>query len=226
MPDIFSLRSKLQELLSRPAYTLLLHRNNQFAKPGADRVTPESVADRIAAYLCESRPLLDPIEIVELSGPRELYRIHDGGERFVSRGRLTAQTLGASWNERGVFEVIWKATEKLRENPELRRKQFLEFVRSANFVLTDWNAMTRVVCMTVPSGSPVVVARGLGDWKAMKTPENTLRPGGGLPIRTVHDVIREGMMPLPGLVQCVVPLINGMWVQPVEPTSTKWPFAT
>ena len=47
----------------------------------------------------------------------------------------------------------------------------------SHVVLPEWNDMTYVVCMTVPAGASVVVARGRGSWKAMKTPAGKLRPG-------------------------------------------------
>jgi hypothetical protein len=86
--------------------------------------------------------------------------------------------------------------------------------------------MTFMVCMTVPSGRSVVAARGRGNWKAMKTAANKARPGNAGSIHTAADVLREGMMPTPGLAQCSVPLIDDMWIQPVDPKSKKWPFAT
>ena len=87
--------------------------------------------------------------------------------------------------------------------------------------------MTFIVCMTVPSGGSVVAARGRGCWKAMKTPAEMPRPMGRGPIHTADDVLRvEKIMPIEGLVQCFVPLLDDMWIQPVDAKSPKWPFAT
>jgi hypothetical protein len=219
MPDPHRIRRELQELLSRPVYSWLFAKANQFSKPGTNPITPQSVADRTADYLWQKNPLLDPVEILELRGPSELYRTHDGGARRDSAG-----TLGRSWIERSVLEIIWTGTAKYQGDD--RRKRFLEFVRSANFVLPEWNDMTSIVCMTVPSGGSVVAARGRGNWKAMKTAATKPRPGGAGSIYTAADVLREGMMPTPGLAQSIVPLIDDMWIRPVDPKSNKWPFAT
>ena len=83
--------------------------------------------------------------------------------------------------------------------------------------------MTLMVCMTVPSGRSVVAARGRGNWKAMKTAANKARPGNAGSIHTAADVLREGMMPTPGLAQCIVPLIDDMWIQPVHPSRRNGP---
>ena len=219
MPDPQRIRRETQELLSRPAYSLLFAKANQFSKPGTDPITPQSVAERTADYLWHKNPLLDPVEIVELRGRTELYRTHDGGARTDS-----ARTLGRSWIERSVLESVWTGTAKYQGSD--RRKRFLEFVRSANFVLPEWNDMTFMVCMTVPSGRSAVVARGRGNWKAMQTAANKPRPGSAASIHTAADVLREGMMPIPGLAQCIVPLIDDMWILPVNPKSNNWPFAT
>jgi hypothetical protein len=183
MPDPHRIRRELQELLSRPVYSLLFAKANQFSKPRTNPITPQSVADRTADYLWQKNPLLDPVEILELRGPSELYRTHDGGARRDSAG-----TLGRSWIERSVLEIIWTGTAKYQGDD--RRKRFLEFVRSANFVLPEWNDMTSMVCMTVPSGRSVVVARGRGNWKAMKTAATKPRPGGAGSIYTAADVLR------------------------------------
>jgi hypothetical protein len=219
MPDPHRTSRELQALLSKPEYAGLIRKQNQFGKPGGAPLTPQSIADRTAKYLFENNPLMDPVEIVPLRGRAEFYRTHDGGARVDS-----ARTIGRSWIERSVFEQIWKGTAKLQG--KAREDMFLEFVRTANFVLPEWNDMTYVVCMTVPAGASVVVARGRGSWKAMKTPAGKLRPGGAGSIKTVDDVLREGMMPMPGLPQCVLPLIDDMWIQPVDRHSPRWPFAS
>ncbi len=185
MPDTHRIRREIHELLSRPAYSLLFAKANQFSKPGTNPITPQSVAERTADYLWHKNPLLDPVEIVELRGRTELYRTHDGGARTDS-----ARTLGRSWIERSVLESVWAGTAKCQGND--RRRRFLEFVRSANFVLPEWNGMTFMVCMTVPSGRSAVAARGRGNWKAMRTAANKPRPGNVGSIHTVADVLREG----------------------------------
>lgn len=86
--------------------------------------------------------------------------------------------------------------------------------------------MTFMVCMTVPSGRSAVAARGRGNWKALRTAANKPRPGNVGSIHTVADVLREGVMPIPGLAQCIIPMIDDMWIQPVDAKSNKWPFAT
>jgi len=101
----------------------------------------------------------------------------------------------------------------------------MEFLRTANFVLPEWNDMLQIAYMAVPAGASVVVARGLGSWKAMRTPMTRPRPGGAPSITTAGDVMSvAGMVPIPGTVQCVVPLFNDMWVNQVARLSPNWPF--
>ena len=127
--------------------------------------------------------------------------------------------------ERSVVETIWKATSKY---PAAERPgSFMDFMRTSNFVLPEWNKMLFVVCMTVPAGSNVVVLRGRGDWKAMRTRAVDPRHQKGTALHTAADVMKhEKMMPIPGLPQCVVPLLNDLWIQPVNPNSSKWPLYT
>ncbi len=218
MPDPHRVKSELQALLSRAQYTSIFHHRNEFAKPGGKADTPESIATKTADYLWKQHPLLDPVEIIELRGPVELYRAYDGGIRKGSAG-----TLGRSWVERQVAETIWEATAKYKG--EERRKWYMEFLRTANFVLPEWNGMLELAYMLVPSGASVVVARGRGNWKAMRTPRGATRPGGLPGIGTAASVLTAaGMVPIPGTVQCVVPLFNDMWVNQVSRLATTWPF--
>jgi len=220
MPDPHRIKNELQALLSRPQFASLFFHRNQFAKPGSAPDTPEGIAARTADYLLKNNPLLDPVEIVELKGPQELYRAYDGGVRRGSAG-----TLGRSWFERSVAEAIWNATAKYQG--EDRRKWYMEFLRTANFVLPEWNDMLQIAYMAVPSGASVVVARGRGNWRAMRTPPGQTRPGGAASITNTGDVMSSaGMMPIPGTVQCVVPISNDMWVNQISRLSPKWPFVS
>jgi hypothetical protein len=150
----------------------------------------------------------------------ELYRAYDGGVRKGSAG-----TLGRSWFERSVAEAIWKATDKYKNDD--RQKWYMEFLRTANFVLPEWNDMREIAYMAVPSGTSVVVVRGRGNWRAMRTPPGKARPGGAPSIASASDVMAGvGMMPIPGTVQCIVPLFNDMWINQLSRVSPKWPFLT
>lgn len=218
MPDPHRIKSELQALLSRPQYASMFSHRNQFAKPGSTADTPAGIAERTADYLFKNNPLLDPVEILELRGPLELYRAYDGGVRKGSAG-----TLGRSWFERSVAETIWQATARFEGDD--RRKWYMEFLRTANFVLPEWNDMLQIAYMAVPAGASVVVARGRGSWRAMLTPPGKSRPGGLPGIAAAGDVMSNaGMMPIPGTVQCVVPLFNDMWVNQISRLSPRWPF--
>ncbi len=218
MPDPHRIKGELQSLYARPQFSSLFVHRNQFRKPTTPPDTPESVATQAGNYLWKNNPLLDPVEILELRGPVELYRAHDGASRFHSAG-----TLGRSWIERSVAETIWKGTAQYTGQD--RFKWYMEFMRTANFVLPEWNSMLQIACMNVPAGASVVVARGRGSWKAMRTPAGATRPGGAGPIRTPADVMNNaGMMPIPGVVQLFVPLWNDNWIQPVNYPSSTWPF--
>lgn len=218
MPDPHRIKGELQALLSRPQFTSLFLHRNQFRKPGTPSDTPEQVATQTADYLLRNNPLLDPVQILELKGPVQLYRAYDGGVRRGSAG-----TLGRSWFERSVGKAIWDATAKY--DAKDRQNWYMEFLRTANFVLPEWNEMLQIACMAVPAGASVVVARGRGNWKAMRTTPGKSRPGGS--IATADDVMHNlGMMPMPGTVQCVVPLFNDNWIQQVSRNTPRWPFLT
>lgn len=218
MPDPHRIRSELQALLSLPQFSSIFFHRNQFAKPGSLPDTAETIAVQTANYLWEKKPLLDPVEVVVLRGPLELYRAYDGGVRKGSAG-----TLGRSWFERSVAETIWQGTAKY--SGEDRRKWYMEFLRTANFVLPEWNDMLQIAYMSVPSGASVVVARGRGNWRAMRTPPGKTRPGGAPGIVNAPDVMTAaGMMPIPGMVQCIVPLFSDMWVNQISRNSPRWPF--
>ena len=101
-----------------------------------------------------------------------------------------------------------------------------DFLRASNFILPEWNDMTHLACMKVPAGNVIAAARGRGDWRAMITRTHEPRPDGAQPITSADDVIRQGMMPIPGTQQYLVPLWNDMWVQPVPRQSPRWPFVS
>jgi hypothetical protein len=220
MPDPHRIKNELLALLSSPHYTSLLHHRNQFRDPKKPPDTPDSLAAATSEWIFRNNPLLNPVEVLELRGYVELYRAHDGRS-----GRKTAGTLGGSWVERSVVDSIWKATAM--QQGKAREDRFMEFMRTANFVKPEWNSMLFIACMAVPVGNSVVVVRGRGNWKAMRTPLGPPSPGAPPGIRTPDDVMRNlGMMPIPGTTQCVVPLYNDNWVQPVPKGTAKWPFLT
>jgi len=253
MPNQHRIEDELRMILSKPWYKSWFDHKNEFRKPLATKkdgsrtptplMTPDSVATWAASAIVNGKLLLDPIEVVEIHGYTELYRAHDGKKTLddaANMGRKdfplkgSAGTLGICWFERTVALPIWKASKKF-EHP---RAQYIDFLRSANFVRTDWNAMTDIVCMTVPQGARVPVIRGRGDWRAMKTPNRELyapagaplkpRPANAPPIyRTPLDIENKlGMVALPGTVQCVVPLFNDLWVHQVPTSLEHWPFIT
>jgi hypothetical protein len=227
MPDPDRTRGEFEALLSRGQYASIFHHRNEFRKPTDAPQTAASLSAAVAKYLWQSNALLNPVEVVELKGPLELYRAHDGGSKISSRDKngkpkLSAGTLGWCWFDRSLAESAWLATSKFPD--PIRRKWYFEFLRTTNFVLPEWNSMLHLVCMDVPPGASVVVARGRGNWRAMRTPLGQTRPGGALSIHSPDDVIlKEKIMPLPGTVQYVVPLYSDMWIQPVEGRST-WPL--
>ncbi len=225
MPDPHRIKNELEHLLATPHYTALLYHRNQFRDPKKPPDTPATIAAATADWIFKNNPLLNPVEVLELRGYVELYRAHDGRS-----GRKTAGTLGGSWVERSVVEEIWKATAA--QQGAARERLFMEFMRTANFVKPEWNAMLFIACMAVPVGNSVVVLRGRGNWKAMQTPPGPSTPGLAQTRRAPchpHSRRRDaplGMMPIPGTRQCVVPLFNDNWIQPVSKGSSKWPLLT
>lgn len=220
MPDPHRIQGELLTLLSRPQYSSIFHHRNQFRGPKDPVSTPQLVASQTAQHVWKANGLLDPVEVVELKGPVELYRAYDGGVRLDS-----ARTLGRYWFERSVVEAIWNAMAKYPAAD--RQREFMEFLRAANFVLPEWNDMKDIAVMAVPAGATVVVIRGRGNWKAMRTAPGKTRPGGAAGISTPDDVITHlGLMPIPGTTQCVVPLFNDNWITQVTRLSPSWPLYT
>jgi hypothetical protein len=218
MPDPHRIQGELLTLLSRPQYSSIFHHRNQFKGPKDPVWSPQQLAKATADHVWKANGLLDPVEVVELKGPQEFYRAYDGGARLHSAG-----TLGRYWFERQVVEDIWEVTGRY---PGADRQQtFMDFLRAANFVLPEWNDMKQIAVMLVPAGASVVVIRGKGNWKSMRTSPGGMRPGGAPGIVNQGDVITHlGMMPTPGTVQCVVPLFNDNWVTQVPRLSPNWPL--
>jgi len=248
MPDPHRLEGELRTLLSRPQYTSLFLRRAQFCNPtfrhGPNKGkptpadTPDSIAKATAKRIFDDNLLLDPVEVVEMKGRVELYRLHDGGSHTFSLDdgktqskSLSAGTLGACWSDRQSIKLIWDAVSSL---PKGKQKQaFTDFFRSANFVLKEWNEMIHVSCLVVPAGARIVVVRGRGSWKAMRTGSKYKRgPDGSAPIHSQGDVIDElRWMPIPGIMQCILPrdgsgmpFFNDLHVVRIAPSSPDWPF--
>jgi hypothetical protein len=216
MPDPHRLERELSELLARPQYANLFSHRNQFRNPKDKPETPQSLAARTTAWIMQNSPFYDPVTVEEMKGSLELYRAYDG----ISH--QTALTLGRCWLERPVLESIWSATARWQGSG--REAMFMDFLRSANFIHPQWNKMTDIACMQVPYASSVVVVRGKGTWKAMRS-----KPGAALTpsITSAADVMDlHGSMPIPGTYQCVIPLYNDMWVRNVPKLLTKWPLLT
>jgi hypothetical protein len=218
MPAPHRIENELESVLSNPHYSSLFYQRNQFRKPNTPAYTPALIAAEATDSIVRKSPLVNPVEVVEMKGYVELYRAHDG-----RRGLNSAGTLGQSWFGRDVAETIWKATE--RHSGAERERWYMEFLRSANFVLPEWNEMLQIACMAVPSGNWVATLSGHGNWKAMRTPPGKTRPGGAPSIDTVDDVmVQLKMLPIQGTLQYLVPFFNDSWVHPVAKGTSKWPF--
>jgi hypothetical protein len=227
MPNVQNVEGQLCELYSKPEYGSLFERMNRFGR-GPQRVTPQSLSKEAARSLLSSQALLDPVQVEELRGGVVFYRAFDG----ISSEQGTAMTLGRSWSSSALVERLWKATGKL--SGATREQAFMDFMRSANFIHPAWNQMLHIACMRVPSGVPVVVIRGRGNWEAMRTNRPGTRkspypkpfhPFQNPPVESVDDVLYSlHMMPTPGEEQYNIPLFNDMWVRKVE-KNPGWPLA-
>ena len=139
-------------------------------------------------------------------------------------------TLGSYWSSSSLVERIWKATAKW-VGPE-REETFMDFMRAASFIHPASNQMLHIACMRVPTGNCVVVIRGRGNWKALRTNRPGARkspkpfhPFENPKVETVDDMIYSlHMMPTPGEEQYYIPLFNDVWVCKVE-RGSKWPLA-
>jgi hypothetical protein len=216
MPDPHRLERELSELLARPQYANLFARRNQFRNPTHSADTPKTLAAQTTAWIMSNTPFEGPVTVEERHGGLEFYRVYDG----ISH--QTALTLGRCWLERPVVESIWATTA--RWQGQAHADMFMDFLRSANFIHPQWNKMTDMAVMQVPAGAFVVVIRGKGTWKAMRS-----RPGAALSpnISSTFDVMNlHGSMPIPGTYQCVLPLYNDMWVRNVPKLAPTWPLVS
>lgn len=228
MPDPYRLEGELLPLLSRPQYASIYDHRNEFRiehhhmrdrrdpkkKMADDPVsTPEYVAHKAAWDVFNSHGMLNPVEVVELPGPLQLYRAHEGGERLDSAG-----TLGRWWFDKRIIQEIWNLTERYPGDD--RKQTFMEFLRAANFISRKTNAMKEIVVMQVPTGWSLVLIQGKGDWRALKT-----APDAKVPILNKADIIDKlKTMPIPGTIQYFVPLFQDSWIKQVPRLSSKWPF--
>jgi hypothetical protein len=182
-------------------------------KPGV-AYSPASVAAEVAKAVAHSH-MVQTAEIVELSGPLQLYRAHDGG-RNTRRGTVnstSAGTLGLCWVNRVLIYNLWIA---VKDYPlDERKKYFWENLRHSTLVLENWNAMTNLVCMQVPGGNKVLVLQGAGDWKAML-------PEKGVIEKDLKDQLRNMATDPP--LQFIVPVFKQTWVYPVEEGTPGWPL--
>ena len=225
MSDL-KIRNDLQSKLSNPCYRSMFLDLNQYRTRKFDELwhikapepyTPAHIAREIARSIV-NRSILHSPEVMELSGPIEFYRAHDGG----SISPTSAGTLGRSWFGRELLENLWASTAGLKG--EERVSFFMSLLRSCNLVLREWNGMIQLACMSVPAGCQVVVVRGKGNWKAMFPPAGRL-PGTGSPSVPLPKelTVQLEQMAHEETVQFVVPLFNSSWVFPVVPGPT-WPF--
>lgn len=238
MPDPDRIAGEVTRLLQGKQYVSVLYNQNLFRNPTdgngkpSPQASPALIGKEVGWRIFREHILLDPVQVVELRGPVEFYRVHDRRSHVVlppkapgKPPKLSSGTLSAYWSERGVVEEIWRATARWQDNE--RRKRFMEFMLSANFVLPEWNDATQIACMSVPPGATVVVVRGRGNWQAMQTTPQNPRPAGQPPIHTSKDVETHlRMMTLPGLMQCYVPLFVDEWIRPVHSDSRLWPLAS
>jgi hypothetical protein len=226
MPHESSLVNQLESRLSGPYYQSMFYDLNKFRtrrfdelwhlKPN-EKYTPIQVARATARTIVKNGILLDPVDVVELSGPLEFFRAHDGG----STSRTSAGTLGRSWVDRHLVENLWASTAGMAN--EARFTSFIDLMRSSCLVLKEWNAMTHLACMQIPEGCRVVVVRGNGNWKAMLPKEGRTRSGGTarVPDSLAAQISR---MNREGVQQYVVALFNPGWVFPVVRGIPTWPF--
>src|SRR5271157_65148 len=76
MPDPHRIKRELGEFLSRPHYSNLFSRRNQFSNKSA--ATPASLAAETADWIMRNNPLVDPVEVLELAGRGlQSYRAYD-----------------------------------------------------------------------------------------------------------------------------------------------------
>lgn len=228
MPSLNWIQRELEPLLASPWYSSIFYNLNEFRTRSFDRrnkqaddqpYTPASVAWQTAKAIVDHKMLVDPVEVVELVGPVELYRAHDGG----STSRNSAGTLGRCWFSRELMENLWISTAGM-DAGRSRKSQFKQLVRACNLVLFEWNAMTHLACMKVPDGCRVPVVAGEGNWGAMM-PKGSARDGSGAPLKKSFTRQLSRMSTEP-TIQYVVPIFNPSWVEPVTENKSTWPLGS
>jgi hypothetical protein len=220
-------RIDLEAKLAQPCYKSMLDYYNQnrtrtFDKiwhmKGTEKYTAASLARQTTRDIASKRQLLGG-EVLELNGPVEFYRAHDGG----SISPTSAGTLGRCWVDRELVANLAASTASFKG--EERILFFMDWLRACSFVLKEWNEMKFLACMRVPDGCRVVVVKGKGDWNALLPPE-CRTVAGRRPTTPVPDNVAKQLqhMSIEGTTQYVIPLFNGSWVNRVDESSPSWPF--
>lgn len=203
MPDPHRLQRELEEALAQPRYQRYFDDCNRTANPDRRPGTPRELARKTVDWIMLKTPFHEPVKVEHWNGGCEFYRSYDD---------IKAPAYGRSWFERDVMQAIWSAVKRKWQG-DARKTMLMEFLRSANFILPDWNRMTHMARMTVQVTDRIVVVRGRGTWRAMQTRGLIVREDD---IRTAEDVITKlKIMPIPGTFQCVIPLYLDDWVKPV-----------
>lgn len=204
MPDPHRLQRELEEALAQPRYQKYFDERNRTANPNRRPGTPRELAQKTVHWIMQKNPFHEPVNVEHWHGEREFYRSYDDISAFAS---------GRSWFERDVMQAIWSAVKRKWQG-DARQTMLMEFLRSANFILPEWNLMTDMARMKVGVEDHVVVVRGRGSWRAMQKRGLIVREED---IRSADDVINKlKMMPIPGTFQCVIPLYLDKWVKQIK----------
>jgi len=243
MPSVNLLQFELEDLLKTGHYTWMIHKMNEFRTKTFDKrmmqapedpYTAQSIARNAAKAIVDGRVLRDPVKVLDIVGPIEFFRAHDGSSRLVqspakagrkatdTEVKTSAGTLGKFWVTRELMENLCLSTAGMPKGRN-RLSHFNAMLRACNLVLFEWNAGTHMACMDVPSGHHVAVVAGNGSWRAI-LPGEAL---GESAKKAAIDARRAGQlrrMAIDPTLQYVVPLYDPEWVKPVEETRSSWPF--
>ena len=146
-----------------------------------------------------------PIEILELNGPLQLYRMYDG---------VHSTACGNWWIEGDILRQMVTVASRQKSFDAYDRQAFtLKLMRSAVCVHPGWTNYSDIARLDLAHGRGVPAIKGRASPRAL-----------GMSPSEIERVL--GQLSLPGEVQYFIPsaFIKPILVQKVQRNSPAWPF--
>ena len=179
--------------------------------PGLKGRNPKQLATEILHHALhpssgQSASFEPPIKIVEVNGPRQLYRIYDENR---------SPAWGDWWVDSGVVRQAWIVASRSKNFDVYDRQAFtLRLLRSAMCLHPGWTLYNDIARLDLAHGRGVPAITGRSSPRAL-----AMNPS------EVEHVL--GQVYLPGEVQYFIPrdFIKPILVQRVQRSSPGWPFS-